>query len=167
VVPAASAAISGLAISGLSTSRFTFEGFLSTSKKQRSEHLQSLVKDRHTLIFYEAPHKLIQTLNDMKNAFGDRKVSLCREITKLHEEVIRTTFSEALELYTEKIPKGEYVLVVEGAAEELPSEFTIEEAVFQVQKLISDGAKPTDACKEIAKNSGFKKSELYEKIKQN
>lgn len=163
-VPGPSAAVSALAISGLPTSRFAFEGFLSTSKKQRYEHLESVSADRHTLIFYEAPHKLIQTLEDMLEYLGDRRISLCREITKHYEEVIRTTVSGALELYRDKSPKGEYVLIVEGAKEAPPCEKTIEDAVSDVNVLIERGMKPTDACKEVAKLTGFKKSELYNKL---
>ena len=163
-VPGPSAAISALAISGLPTSRFSFEGFLSTSKKQRYEHLESVVSDMHTLIFYEAPHKLLATLNDMLTYLGDRRISLCREITKLHEEVIRTTVSGAIDYYTDKTPKGEYVLIVEGAQKVPELEITIEDAIIEVQKLIASGVRSTEACKEIAKATGFKKSELYSKI---
>lgn len=163
-IPGPSAAISALAISGLPTSRFAFEGFLSTSKKQRYEHLESVSTDTHTLIFYEAPHKLIATLNDMLTYLGDRKISLCREITKMHEEVIRTTIRESILYYEEKAPRGEYVLIVEGAQKAVALEITIEDAVKEVQKLIESGVRSTDACKEIAKATGFKKSELYSKI---
>ena len=116
VIPGPSAAISALCISGLSTSRFSFEGFLSTNRKNRREHLQSLIGDTHTLIFYEAPHKLLDTLKDMAAAFGaDRRISLCREMTKIHEQVFRTTLQEAVQYYTENTPKGEFVLILEGA----------------------------------------------------
>lgn len=162
VVPGPTAMASAVAISGLSTSRFSFEGFLSVTKKQRYAHLQSVSKDTHTLIFYEAPHKLLSTLEDMLEYFGDRKISLCRELTKIYEEVIRTTISGAIEYYKDKTPKGEYVLVVEGYSEEKSlSEITIEQAVLQARELISDGMKAVDACKEVAKSTGFKKSEIY------
>ncbi|MDE7278745.1 MAG: 16S rRNA (cytidine(1402)-2'-O)-methyltransferase, partial [Oscillospiraceae bacterium] len=118
VVPGPTAMASAVAVSGLSTSRFSFEGFLSVTKKQRFSHLQSVANDTRTLIFYEAPHKLVSTLEDMLEYFGDRKISLCRELTKVYEEVIRTTISGAIEYYSEKNPKGEYVLVVEGCSEE-------------------------------------------------
>ena len=114
VVPGPSAVISGLAISGLNTKNFQFEGFLSVTKKQRQEHLAAVAKSTHTLVFYEAPHKLQNTLEDMLRFFGDRKISLCRELTKLHEEVIRTTLSQAAEMYRDVKPKGEFVLVIEG-----------------------------------------------------
>lgn len=164
VVPLASAAISALAISGLSTSRFTFEGFLSTTKKQRLEHLSSLVNETRTMIFYEAPHKLIYTLRDMYEFFGDRKISLCRELTKIHEEVIRTTLSGAIEKYETVSPKGEFVLVIEGKQKQNDTPDTIENAIAQVNELIDKGVRAADACKQIAKITSFSKSELYTKV---
>ena len=164
VIPGPSAVVSALAVSGLDTSRFSFEGFLSVSKKQRYEHLESLVKDTHTLIFYEAPHKLTTTLEDMFKFFGDRRISLCRELTKIYEEVIRTNLSGAIEYYSEKAPRGEYVLVVEGYKKEDETEITVEEAVLKAKKLMENGMKSTDACKEIAKETGLKKSEIYSKL---
>lgn len=163
-VPGPSAVIAGLAISGLPTSRFSFEGFLSTSKKQRFEHLESVKTDRRTLIFYEAPHKLLQTLMDLKEHLGERRISMCREMTKLHEEVLRMTLSEAIEYYTEKSPRGEYVLIVDGAPEEALCERSSEEIMSQVKELIGCGMKPTDACREVAKMTGKKKSELYKML---
>lgn len=164
VVPLASAAISALAISGLSTSRFTFEGFLSTTKKQRLEHLASLVNETRTMIFYEAPHKLIYTLRDMYEFFGNRKISLCRELTKIHEEVIRTTLSGAIEKYETVSPKGEFVLVLEGKQKEIEITETIEDAIAQVNELINKGMRAADACKQIAKITSFSKSELYSRL---
>lgn len=164
VVPLASAAVSALAISGLSTSRFTFEGFLSTTKKQRLEHLSSLVNETRTMIFYEAPHKLIYTLRDMFEFFGNRKISLCRELTKIHEEVIRTTLSGAIEKYSTVSPKGEFVLIIEGKPKETEVQDTIQDAVSQVRELIDKGIRAADACKQIAKITSFSKSELYSKI---
>ena len=162
VVPSPTAAMSALAISGLPTSRFSFEGFLSVTKKQRREHLDEVKYFRRTLIFYEAPHKLVYTLEDMLEAFGDRKIALCRELTKIHEEVLRGTISEMIEYYREKSPKGEYVLIIEGAKEEeQQEEITIEKACEMAQKLIDNGKKASDACKEIAKLTGFSKSEIY------
>ncbi|MGN0675265.1 MAG: 16S rRNA (cytidine(1402)-2'-O)-methyltransferase, partial [Oscillospiraceae bacterium] len=158
VVPGPTAMASAVAVSGLSTSRFSFEGFLSVTKKQRYEHLESVSKDKHTLIFYEAPHKLVSTLNDMLEYFGNRKISLCRELTKIHEEVIRTTILGAIEYYADKNPKGEYVLVVEGYNKEYtPKEITIDDAVAEAQRLISSGMRTVDACKEAAKVTGLKK----------
>lgn len=161
VVPLASAAVSALAISGLSTSRFTFEGFLSTTKKQRLEHLSSLVNETRTMIFYEAPHKLIYTLRDMFEFFGDRKISICRELTKIHEEVIRTTLSGAIEKYEAVSPKGEFVLVIEGKQKDNGVSDTIEDAIKQVNELIEKGIRAADACKQIAKITSFSKGELY------
>ena len=165
VVPGPSAVISGLAISGLDTRRFQFEGFLPVAKKQRSEQLAQASKSTHTLIFYEAPHKLQGTLEDMLTFFGDRKISLCRELTKLHEEVIRTTLSQAVQMYREVKPKGEFVLVIEGAKDsELSPAETIEQALEQVKVLMQKGMRGANACKEIAKATGFSKGELYTKL---
>ncbi len=165
VVPGPSAVVSALAISGLDTKNFQFEGFLSVTKKQRREHLAAVKNSTHTLVFYEAPHKLQSTLEDMLGFFGDRRISLCRELTKLHEEVIRTTLSQAVEMYREVKPKGEFVLVIEGARESdiLPAE-TIEQALEQVEALVEKGMRGADACKEIAKATGFSKGELYTKL---
>ncbi|MBR4555057.1 MAG: 16S rRNA (cytidine(1402)-2'-O)-methyltransferase [Ruminococcus sp.] len=160
VVPGPTAAMSAVAVSGLSTARFQFEGFLSVTKKQRMERL-ALVKDSTaTLIFYEAPHKLLATLEDMLEFFGDRRISLCRELTKIHEEVIRTTLSEAVEYYRSNKPKGEFVLVIEGAEKTAAAE-TVEEAFAQVEALVEKGMRGADACKQIAKATGFSKGELY------
>ena len=165
VVPGPSAVVSALAISGLDTKNFQFEGFLSVTKKQRQEHLAAVKNSTHTLIFYEAPHKLLNTLEDMLKFFGDRKISLCRELTKLHEEVIRTTLSQAVEMYKAVKPKGEFVLVIEGAKEsELSKAETIEDALLQVKALVEKGMRGADACKEIAKATGFSKGELYTKL---
>ncbi|MEF9852610.1 MAG: 16S rRNA (cytidine(1402)-2'-O)-methyltransferase [Hydrogenoanaerobacterium sp.] len=161
VVPGASAAVSALAISGISTSRFAFEGFLSVNRKNRAEHLESVKNDRHTLVFYEAPHKLKNTLQDMLEALGDRKIALARELTKLHEEVIRTTLSGAIKLYEEKAPRGEYVIVIEGAQAVKKTGLTFEEAVAMIKELAAGGQALTAAAKEVAKETGYKKSELY------
>lgn len=165
VVPGPSAVISALAVSGLSTSRFSFEGFLSVNKKQRYEHLESIKNDTRTLIFYEAPHKLRNTLKDFLKYFGDRKISLCRELTKVYEEVLRMTVSEAVGYYEMQNPKGEYVLVVEGAEERNTDEnITLEQAVQMAESLIDEGIKPSEACKKIAKETSFSKSVLYSAI---
>ena len=162
VVPGQSAVISALCVSGLVTSRFAFEGFLSTSKKSRRDHLESVKNDTHTLIFYEAPHKLLATLTDMRNAFGaDRKIALARELTKIHEEVRRTTLGEAVEYYTENSPKGEFVLVIEGAEPPDPPEMTLEEAVDMARQLVEEGMRPTDAAKQVSAQTPFRKSEIY------
>lgn len=165
VVPSPTAAMSALAISGLSTSRFSFEGFLSVTKKQRQSHLNEIKNFRRTLIFYEAPHKLIYTLEDLLENLGDRRIALCRELTKIHEEVLRGKISEMLEYYKEKSPKGEYVLIVEGAPEEeSEQEITLETACEMAQQLVENGKKASEAAKEIAKLTGFSKSEIYGNI---
>ncbi len=165
VVPGPSAVISAIAISGLNTARFSFEGFLSVNKKQRIDHLESIKNDTRTLVFYEAPHKLRNTLEDFLKYFGNRKISLCRELTKVYEEVLRMTISEAISYYKEKNPKGEYVLVVEGAEEKKPMEdLTLEQAVELVQSLIDGGMKSSEACKKIAKETDFSKSILYAEL---
>ena len=162
VIPGPSAAISALCISGLSTSRFYLEGFLSTNRKNRREHLQSLIGDTHTLIFYEAPHKLLDTLKDMAAAFGaDRRISLCREMTKIHEQVFRTTLQEAVQYYTENTPKGEFVLILEGAQKPVEPEITFEQAVEEASRLVQSGIRATDAAKQVSAHTPFKKSEIY------
>lgn len=160
-VPGPSAVVTAAALSGMHLSRFTFEGFLSVNKKERAEQLERLRDETGAMIFYEAPHKLKNTLADLADFFGgDRHISICREITKLHEETLRMTLAEAVRYYSENEPRGEYVLVVEGGSSD-SEELTLEQALEQVKKLISMGEKPTDACKAIAKETGFKKGELY------
>ncbi|MBQ3841345.1 MAG: 16S rRNA (cytidine(1402)-2'-O)-methyltransferase [Ruminiclostridium sp.] len=161
VVPSPTAAMSALAISGLSTSRFSFEGFLSVTKKQRFAHLEEVKDLKHTLIFYEAPHKLKKTLNDMLQILGDRRVSLCREMTKIHEEVLRGRISELISYYENTNPKGEFVIVVEGNVKIPEERYVPEEAIEYARQLIVSGEKVSDACKEAAKKYGFTKSEIY------
>ena len=161
-VPGPSALISAIALSALPTGRFCFEGFLSTSNKSRREHLESLSAERRTMIFYEAPHKLLRTLEDMKNTFGeDRKISLCRELTKLHEQTIRTTLGGALEYFVQTPPKGEFVLVIDGAPEE-EDELTIDDALELVERYMGEGLGRKAACKKAAADTGFSSNELYE-----
>lgn len=165
VIPGPSAVISALAVSGLSTGRFTFEGFLSVNKKSRTDHLKSLANEHRTMIFYEAPHKLPQTLRDLYANFGDRKLTIVREITKIHEEVIRTTTKNAAENLSDGSVKGEIVLVIEGAPQiDDTEEFTLEYAVETAKKLIENGARATDAAKEAASLTGFKKNEIYKEL---
>ena len=165
VIPGPSAVVSALAVSGLETGRFCFEGFLSVNKKSRNEHLQSLKNERRTMIFYEAPHKLPATLRDLYSAFGDRKLSIVRELTKIHEEVIRTTTKHAAENYADGSVKGELVLVLEGAKEsETEEKYTLEYAVELAKKLIENGEKPTAAAKNAAGMTGFKKNEIYREL---
>ena len=161
-VPGPSALISALALSALPTGRFCFEGFLSTANKSRREHLESLRSERRTMIFYEAPHKLMRTLEDMKNTFGgERRISLCRELTKLHEQTLRTDIAGAIEHFTEFPPKGEFVLVIEGAPEAV-SGFSLEEAVELVGKYRAEGLSRKAACKKAAAETGFSANELYD-----
>lgn len=165
VIPGPSAVISALAVSGLSTGRFTFEGFLSVNKKSRSDHLKCLANEHRTMIFYEAPHKLPQTLRDLYASFGDRKLTIVREITKIHEEVIRTTTKNAAENLSDGSVKGEIVLVLEGAPQvDDTEELTLEYAVETAKKLIENGARATDAAKEAAALTGFKKNEIYKEL---
>ena len=162
-IPGPCAAITALSISGQATGRFCFEGFLSTSKKSRRAHLDSLKKEQRTMIFYEAPHKLISTLEDMAEVFGaDRPISLCRELTKLHEEVVRTTLGEAIAKYTENGPKGEFVLIVAGAQpeeEEVPTET---DAAGYLARLLESGMSRKDAIKQTAKDLGLPKNVVYD-----
>ena len=162
-IPGPCAVITALSISGLPTGRFCFEGFLSTAKKSRKEHLASLQGETRTMIFYEAPHKLVSTLQDLAEAFGaDRKISLCRELTKLHEEVVRTTLGEAIEKYTENAPKGEFVLVVDGAAPAQKEVPTAEDAGEMVKRLMSEGLSRKDAIKQTAKALDLPKNVVYD-----
>ena len=162
-IPGPCAVITALSMSGLPTGRFTFEGFLSTSKKSRQEHLQALLTEQRTMIFYEAPHKLLNTLQDLQAAFGpERRISLCRELTKLHEEVIRTTLGGALDYYKELAPRGEYVLVLDGAAPPPATELSLEDALALVEEKMAKGLSRKDAVKEAAKETGFAKNALYD-----
>ncbi len=162
-IPGPCAVITALSISGLPTGRFTFEGFLSTAKKSRQSHLQDLISETRTMIFYEAPHKLLSTLKDMAEAFGGaRRISLCRELTKLHEEVVRTTLEEAVERYTENPPKGEFVLVIAGAAPAEKTEVTLEEAAQRVQSLMEEGLSRKDAVRQTAQETGLPKNAVYD-----
>jgi len=161
-IPGACAAVSALAVSGQSTQRFTFEGFLSTSGKSRAEHLESLKNEKRTMIIYEAPHKLMATLADLKETFGgDRELSLCREITKLHEETIRTTIDGAIELYTSIPPKGKYVLVVKGRESSDKPEMTLDQALERVELYRSEGKSLKQASKLAAEDTGYSKNVLY------
>lgn len=164
VVPGPSAVVSALAISGLPTGRFTFEGFLSTAKKSRREHLEEVRGEKRTMVFYEAPHKLLTTLEDMLSAWGNRRIAIVRELTKIHEEVRRTTLEEAVTFYRENTPKGEFVLVVEGAKPEETEEMTPEQAVELARNLMEQGYSASEAAKEAAKVSSLKKGELYRKL---
>ena len=161
-IPGCCAAVNALAVSGLPTGRFTFEGFLTVNKKSRREHLDSLRGERRTMIFHEAPHKLAATLADLRDTFGpDRQIALCRELTKLHEETRRTTLGEAADYYAANPPKGEFVLVVAGAQQETGAVVTLEEGVEQVLALREQGMRLKDAAREVAEHTGLSKNELY------
>lgn len=167
-IPGPCAAITALSMSGLPTGRFTFEGFLSTTKKNRAQHLDSLRAEQRTMIFYEAPHKLRGTLDDLATAFGaDRSVSLCRELTKLHEEIKKTTLGEAVAFYKDNDPRGEYVLVLAGtdpAAVEQAAAPTLEEAVAAARALQADGLPPAAAAKQAAAGTPFSKGDVYRQL---
>ena len=159
------AAITALASSGLSTGRFTFEGFLSVNKKSRAEHLNSLVGETRTMIFYEAPHKLQRTLDDFVQTFGaDRRIALCRELTKLHEEIIRTTVGEAAERYRETPPRGEFVLIVAGAEKAADASLSLEDAAKLVRSRVAEGMRTKDAVKLVAEQTGVAKNALYDLV---
>ena len=168
VVPGPSAVISALAVSGLITSRFTFEGFLSVNRASRMAHLSSLKHEMRTMIFYEAPHKLLTTLTDFCEVFGeDRRVSVCRELTKIHEEVLRMTMAEALAHFTQNAPKGEFVLVVSGAPEQADEEaLSFEEVCALGRSLVEGGERATEVSKRLAKEHGYKKADIYKSLVQ-
>ena len=164
-IPGCCAAVNALAVSGLPTGRFTFEGFLAMNKKSRREHLESLKREERTMIFHEAPHKLCTTLEDLAATFGaDRRIALCRELTKLHEETRRCTIGEAIVHFRTTAPKGEFVLVVEGAAPHISDEVTLEQGVEMVQTLMDGGTRLKDAAKEVAEHTGLSKNELYHAV---
>ncbi|WP_295585725.1 16S rRNA (cytidine(1402)-2'-O)-methyltransferase [uncultured Oscillibacter sp.] len=161
-IPGCCAAVNALAVSGLPTGRFTFEGFLTVNKKSRRAHLDSLKGETRTMIFHEAPHKLLTTLEDLRDTFGaDRSVALCRELTKLHEQVLRCTLGQAADYYRENAPKGEFVLVVAGAPEPEAPPVTLDEGVGQVLSLVAQGQRLKDAAREVAAHTGLSKNELY------
>lgn len=170
-IPGPVAAINALILSGLSTKRFTFEGFLSVNRRRKKTHLESLKNDTHTLIFYEAPHKLVRTLTDMLEVFGDRNIALVKELTKIHENIFRTTLSKALEFFETTPPKGEFVIVVSGAEEEdTPSEeewwygLSITE---HVDEYIKKGLSSKDAIKEVSRDIKTPKRDVYNEYHKN
>lgn len=161
-VPGCCALVCALAASGLATGRFTFEGFLSVNRKNRREHLQSLKGEQRTMIFYEAPHKLRATLDDLYTAFGDRSLALCRELTKLHEEIRRTTLAQAVAYYRDNDPKGEFVLVLAGAEPDDAPGVSLEEGAAMVLALLESGEKRKEAVRQVASETGLSRNELYE-----
>ena len=165
VIPGPSAVISALAISGQDTTRFCFEGFLSVTKKQRFTHLESLRHESRTMVFYEAPHKLLNTLRDMLEYFGDRSISICRELTKIHEEMTKTTLAEAVRYYESNPPRGEFVLVVAGEPVNLEDEKPSLEAVLAIaRERIAGGERAADVCKQLAAETGYPKRVLYQAV---
>lgn len=163
-VPGPCAFVTALAISGMPAGRFTFEGFLTRAKPNRREHLLSLVDEKRTMVFYEAPHKLPSTLKDMAEYFGDRSIAIVKEITKIYESVERTTLFEAAKKYDGANLKGEYVLIVSGKSEEKETAPTLFDAVEKARGLVLGGASVNEAAKEAAKLTGIKKSDIYKSL---
>lgn len=165
IVPGPTAFVSALALSGLPVSRFTFEGFLSMNKVSRREHLEEIKDEKRTLVFYEAPHKLVATLKDLSATLGDRRIAVVREITKIHEEVIRTTLFGAVEKYESEAPRGEFVIVIEGKKEE-KEVVTLEDALSLARAYMSQGMSVSMAAKQAAKETGMKKGDLYKALQE-
>lgn len=163
-VPGPTAFATAVAMSGLPSGRFTFEGFLSVNKPSRREHLEEIVSERRTMVFYEAPHKLTATLKDLYKYLGDRRIALIKELTKIHETVERTTLSEACEKYSAQTPKGEFVIVIEGSTEPKQKEVSLDEAVALAKGLVESGMAINDAAKEIAKETKLKKGDIYKAL---
>lgn len=163
-VPGPSALITALAISGMPSTRFSFEGFLPVDKVERTEHLAEVKDLKHTLIFYEAPHKLLSTLKAMLSVLGDRRVALVRELTKLHETVERTTLSSAVEKYSSEEARGEFVLIIEGAKETEKEEYTLSSAVELAKKYQSEGMSASNAAKVTASETGIRKGDIYKEL---
>jgi 16S rRNA (cytidine1402-2'-O)-methyltransferase len=161
-IPGPCALVTALAVSGLPTQRFCFEGFLAVSGKTRREHLAALRDERRTIVLYEAPHKLLKTLADLLEALGDREVSVCRELTKLHEEMIRTPLTGALRHFTENAPRGEFVLVIRGAEGPERKEASLPDALALVEKYRAEGRPLREAARLDAADTGYGKNELYE-----
>ena len=162
-IPGPCALVTALSVSGLPTGRFTFEGFLAMNRKNRRAHLESLAGEARTMIFYEAPHKLHATLCDLREAFGaDRRITLCRELTKLHEEVRRTTLGQAADWYAANPPKGEFVLIVEGGCPQQEDIITLEAGLEQVAALQAQGSSLRDAVRQVSRETGLAKNELYD-----
>lgn len=166
VVPVAgpSAIVTALSVCGLHCERFCFEGFLPTPKGGRKNRLEEIKNEKRTLVFYEAPHKLQRTLTDLLSYFGNRKITICREMTKIHEEIWRTTLAEAKSHYDQNNPKGEFVLVLEGAKEEEKTVFTVEEAAERTLLLNEQGMTLSEASKQVSRETGISKSMIYKKV---
>ncbi|MCR5457920.1 MAG: 16S rRNA (cytidine(1402)-2'-O)-methyltransferase [Clostridiales bacterium] len=166
-VPGACAAVTALSISGLDTGRFVFEGFLPVKTKERNSVLEMDAKEKGSIIIYEAPHRLKKTLADLLNKFGNRKIAICRELTKLNEEVIRTSLSEAVEIYEITEPKGEFVLVVEGSQEKDSNDWSNMSIQEHVDFYMNLGDDKMSAMKKVAKDRGIGKSEIYSAMLKN
>ena len=163
-VPGPAAFVTALALSGLPAGRFTFEGFLSVNKRSRKEHLASLAGEARTMIFYEAPHKLPATLRDLYAALGDRRIAIVREITKVHEEVLRTTLGQAAGAYADGGLRGEIVLVIEGAEAPAQDAVLLEDAVEIARGRMAAGQSASDAARQTARETGLKKGDLYKAL---
>lgn len=161
-IPGCCAAIAALAVSGLDTRRFTFEGFLPSGKKERRTALEELTGEARTMVFHEAPHRLRATLADMAEVLGDRPVALCRELTKLHEDTVRTTLAQAAAYYAANEPRGEYVLVVAGREKQQGPQLTLEQGVERVLRLREDGMRMKDAVRQVADDTGLSRNDLYD-----
>ncbi len=161
IVPGPCALVTALALSGMPAGRFTFEGFLSMNKRARRDHLAEVKDETRTMIFYEAPHKLHATLKDFYATFGERPIALVRELTKIHEEVIRTTLSAAVERFSSEAPRGEFVVIVGGAEKREEETLTLEQAIAVARDLVDDGLSPTAAAKQAAAETGHRKNEIY------
>lgn len=163
-VPGPTAFATAVAMSGLPSGRFTFEGFLSVNKPSRREHLEEIVSEHRTMVFYEAPHKLTATLKDLYKYLGDRRIALIKELTKIHETVERTTLSAACEKYSQQTLKGEFVIVIEGSTEPKQKEVSLDEAVLLAKRLVESGMAINDAAKETAKETKLKKGDIYKAL---
>ena len=163
-VPGPVAFATALAVSGMESGRFTFEGFLSVNKKSRRDHLEELKDEKRTMIFYEAPHKFINTIGDLHRVLGDREIAIVRELTKVHEQVVRTTLAQAEKDYTENKIKGEIVLIVAGKKADPTDAITFDQAVEQARALVEKGASVNAAAKEIAAVTPYKKGDLYKAL---
>lgn len=163
-VPGACAMVAAISIAGMDATRFCFEGFLSTNKRARREHLGAIRDERRTMVFYEAPHKLQQTLADLHGALGDREIALCRELTKLHEECRRTTLDEAARYYEEHKPRGEFVLIIAGADAEEEDGHSLADAVTIATALMAEGLRTKDAARAAAERTGQSKNEIYQAL---
>ena len=162
-VPGPTAFATALAISGMNTRKFTFEGFLSANKKERRAELEELANEKRTMVFYEAPHKLKQTLKDMYEVFGERDIALVKEITKVHENVVRIDLKTASTMFDEEKPKGEFVVIVDGKKIE-EMEISFDKAVDEAKRLMADGMSTNAAAKEVAKITSFKKNDIYKAL---